>query len=70
MVKRRKRRINLGLLPKEHRTKAHKFYQYAVDAHQRAKESSLCSDALANLCGAMRWADLAVDNLIRSNDSR
>lgn len=66
MAKRRHRRRTfavLGAPPKEHRSRAHSFYQGAIDAHEHAKGASQCSEAIGYLTAAMRKADLAADNL-------
>jgi hypothetical protein len=50
----------LGSAPKEHRSRATQLYQRAVDAHQRAKESSTCANAIAHLCEAKSIAAIAM----------
>lgn len=65
MAKRRHRRTFavLSSPPKEHRSRAHSFYQRAVDAHAQAKGASVCSEAIGYLASAMRQGDLAAEHL-------
>ena len=61
--KTRKRKVNLGSSPKEHRARAHGFYQSAVNAHDHAKGASRCAEAIGFLTQAMRKGDLAASHL-------
>jgi|WetSurMetagenome_2_1015567.scaffolds.fasta_scaffold1348591_2 hypothetical protein len=53
---RKRTSIQFGRSAKEHRNEAVLLYQYALDAHQRAKESQTCPEVLSSLCQAKQWA--------------